>query len=34
VVNQLPSWYRPDGPRTPAEIGGEIADFVLAALTG
>ena len=33
VVNQLPTWYRPGGPRTPAEIGGEIADFVLAALT-
>jgi AcrR family transcriptional regulator len=32
MVNQLPTWYRPGGPRTPAEIGGEVADFVLAAL--
>jgi hypothetical protein len=32
VVNQLPLWYRPDGPKTPAQLGTEIADFVLAAL--
>jgi AcrR family transcriptional regulator len=32
MVNQLPTWYRPGGPRTPAQIGGEVADFVLAAL--
>lgn len=32
VVNQLPVWYRPDGPKPPAELGNEIADFVLAAL--
>ncbi|MCP2169442.1 transcriptional regulator, TetR family [Goodfellowiella coeruleoviolacea] len=32
VVNQLPTWYRPDGPKTPERLGNEIADFVLAAL--
>ncbi|MCS7484721.1 TetR/AcrR family transcriptional regulator [Umezawaea endophytica] len=32
VINQLPTWYRPDGPKSPAQLGGEIADFVLAAL--
>jgi len=32
VVNQLPVWYRPDGPKTPEQLGNEIADFVLAAL--
>lgn len=32
VVNQLPVWYRPDGPKTPEEVGDEVADFVLAAL--
>ena len=32
VVNQLPTWYRPDGPKSPTQLGGEIADFVLAAL--
>jgi AcrR family transcriptional regulator len=32
IVNQLPQWYRPDGPKSPREIGGEVADFVLAAL--
>ncbi|MGM1061812.1 TetR/AcrR family transcriptional regulator [Saccharothrix sp. Mg75] len=32
VVNQLPTWYRPDGPKSPTELGVEIADFVLAGL--
>jgi AcrR family transcriptional regulator len=32
VVNQLPTWYRPDGPKPSAQLGEEIADFVLAAL--
>lgn len=32
VVNQLPVWYRPEGVKPPAELGNEIADFVLAAL--
>ncbi len=32
VVNQLPNWYRPDGPKSPEQLGAEIADFVLAGL--
>ena len=32
VVNELPIWYRPDGRKTPAQIGAELADFVLAGL--
>jgi AcrR family transcriptional regulator len=32
VVNQLPTWYRPDGPKSPAQLGTEIADFILAGL--
>jgi AcrR family transcriptional regulator len=32
IVNQLPQWYRPEGPKTPAQLADEIADFVLAAL--
>ncbi|KAA2254113.1 TetR/AcrR family transcriptional regulator [Solihabitans fulvus] len=32
VVNQLPTWYRPDGPKSPDRLGNEIADFVLAGL--
>ncbi|GGP84619.1 TetR/AcrR family transcriptional regulator [Saccharothrix coeruleofusca] len=32
VVNQLPTWYRPDGAKSPTRLGEEIADFVLAAL--
>jgi AcrR family transcriptional regulator len=32
VVNQLPTWYRPDGPKSPEQLGAEIADFVLAGL--
>jgi AcrR family transcriptional regulator len=32
IVNQLPQWYRPDGPKTARQLGDEIADFVLAAL--
>ncbi|MET9633729.1 TetR/AcrR family transcriptional regulator [Lentzea sp. NPDC006480] len=34
VVNQLPMWYRPDGPKPPLVLAGEIADFVLAGLSG
>lgn len=33
VVNQLPMWYRPDGPKSPAQLADEIADFVLAGLS-
>jgi AcrR family transcriptional regulator len=32
VVNQLPTWYRPDGPKSASVLAGEIADFVLAGL--
>jgi AcrR family transcriptional regulator len=32
IVNQLPQWYRPDGPKTPAQLATELADFVLAGL--
>jgi AcrR family transcriptional regulator len=32
VVNQLPVWYRPDGPKSAEQLGAEIAEFVLAAL--
>lgn len=33
VVNQLPMWYRPDGPKPPSQLAVEIADFVLAGLS-
>jgi AcrR family transcriptional regulator len=32
VVNQLPTWYRPTGPKTPARLAEEVSAFVLAAL--
>jgi AcrR family transcriptional regulator len=32
LINQLPQWYRPDGPKSPRQLADEIADFVLAAL--
>jgi AcrR family transcriptional regulator len=32
VINELPLWYRPHGRKRPAQIGAELADFVLAAL--
>jgi AcrR family transcriptional regulator len=32
VINELPLWYRPQGRKRPAQIGAELADFVLAAL--
>jgi len=34
IVNQLPQWYRPDGEKSPRQLGDEIADFVLAGLAG
>ncbi len=33
IVHQLPQWYRPNGPKTPRQLGDEIADFVLAGLS-
>jgi AcrR family transcriptional regulator len=32
VVNQLPVWYRPRGAKSPAQLGHEIADLILAGL--
>jgi AcrR family transcriptional regulator len=32
VINQLPTWYRPAGPKTSAQLAGEVTAFVLAAL--
>jgi AcrR family transcriptional regulator len=32
IINQLPQWYRPDGPKTPRQLGDQIADFVLVGL--
>ncbi|MBX6357304.1 MAG: TetR family transcriptional regulator [Micromonosporaceae bacterium] len=32
MINQLPRWYRPDGPKTPAQLADEVSAFVLAAL--
>ncbi|MQA93940.1 MAG: TetR family transcriptional regulator [Streptosporangiales bacterium] len=32
MINQMPKWYRPDGPKAPAELATELADFVLAGL--
>ena len=32
-MNELPLWYRPSGRKRPAQLGAEIADFVLAGLS-
>ncbi len=32
VINELPVWYRADGPKRPAEIAAELSDLILAAL--
>jgi AcrR family transcriptional regulator len=32
VINELPVWYRPDGPKQPAEIAAELTALLLAAL--
>ncbi|GGM50242.1 TetR family transcriptional regulator [Longimycelium tulufanense] len=32
VINQLPQWYRPEGPKSPRQLGEEIATFLLAGL--
>jgi AcrR family transcriptional regulator len=31
-VHHLPTWYRPDGPLSPQEIAGYLADLLLRAL--
>jgi hypothetical protein len=33
IINQLPRWYRPEGPISPRRLAGEIAGFVLAGLS-
>jgi AcrR family transcriptional regulator len=33
VINELPVWYRADGPKQPAEIAAELSELILAALT-
>jgi AcrR family transcriptional regulator len=32
VVNELPLWYHPNGTKSPAQIGAELSDFILAGL--
>ena len=32
VINSLPVWYRPDGPKRPGELAAELAALILAAL--
>lgn len=32
VINELPVWYRPDGPKRPAQLAAELAELILAAL--
>lgn len=32
VINELPVWYSPDGPKGPDELADELADLMLAAL--
>ncbi|HEU4540544.1 MAG TPA: TetR/AcrR family transcriptional regulator [Jiangellaceae bacterium] len=33
LTTGLPSWYRPDGPKSPSDIADEASEFVLAALS-
>ncbi len=32
MINQLPTWYRPTGPKTAGQLASEVTEFVLAAL--
>jgi AcrR family transcriptional regulator len=32
IVNQLPQWYQPAGPKAPRQLADELADFVLSGL--
>jgi AcrR family transcriptional regulator len=32
VINELPVWYSPDGPKRPDELAAELSDLILAAL--
>jgi AcrR family transcriptional regulator len=33
MINQMPHWYRPDGPKGVDELSDEVTAFLLAALT-
>lgn len=33
LATTLPSWYRPDGPKKPLDIAGELAELILAGLS-
>jgi AcrR family transcriptional regulator len=33
VINELPVWYRPDGPKQPAQLADELSDLILSALS-
>jgi len=33
VINELPVWYRPDGPKLPDQIAAELSELMLAALS-
>ncbi|MGI8665264.1 MAG: TetR/AcrR family transcriptional regulator [Jatrophihabitans sp.] len=32
VINELPVWYRPDGPKQPTQLADELSALILAAL--
>jgi AcrR family transcriptional regulator len=32
VINELPTWYSPGGPKTPRQLADELADLLLTAL--
>jgi len=32
VINELPIWYRADGPKQPTELAAELSELILAAL--
>jgi len=32
MINDIPQWYSPQGPKTPSEIAAEVSAFLLAAL--
>jgi AcrR family transcriptional regulator len=33
MINEMPRWYRADGPKSAAQFAEEVADFVLKALS-
>jgi AcrR family transcriptional regulator len=32
VINELPVWYSPDGPKTPGQLAAELSNLLLTAL--